>query len=41
MKTYSGHRTEDGCAVTVAGDNGGRSLDPRFDLRTHSPMSPP
>ncbi|MFO0850735.1 MAG: DUF6166 domain-containing protein [Gemmataceae bacterium] len=37
MKTYTGHRTEDGCAVTVAGDNGGRSLDPRFDLRTHSP----
>lgn len=37
MKTYIGHRTEDGCAVTVSDGNGGRGLDPRFDLRTHSP----
>ncbi len=37
MKTYTGHRTEDGCAVTVADGDGGRGLDPRFDLRKHSP----
>lgn len=41
MKTYSGVRTERGCAVTVtdtaAGPDGCRGLDPRFDLRTHSP----
>lgn len=37
MKTYSGVRTDGGCAVTVADDDGGRGLDPRFDLRTHSP----
>ena len=37
MKTYSGVRTEGGCAVTVAGPDGGHGLDPRFDLRTHSP----
>lgn len=33
MKTYSGHRTENGCAVTVSDGHG---LDPRFDLRKHS-----
>lgn len=37
MKTYSGVRTEGGCAVTVTGPDGPRGLDPRFDLRTHSP----
>lgn len=41
MKTYSGVRTARGCAVTVAdsvaGPDGSRELDPRFDLRTHSP----
>ena len=37
MKTYSGVRTAGGCAVTVTGADGGRGLDPRFDLRTHSP----
>ena len=36
MKTYTGHRTEDGCAVTVDDDGDCRGLDPRFDLRTHS-----
>ena len=36
MKTYSGVRTDGGCAVTVADDDGCRGLDPRFDLRTHS-----
>ena len=36
MKTYSGTRTESGCAVTVT-DGGCRGLAPRFDLRTHSP----
>ena len=37
MKTYSGVRTASGCAVTVTDAHGCRSLDPRFDLRTHSP----
>lgn len=37
MKTYSGVRTASGCAVTVTDTHGCRSLDPRFDLRTHSP----
>ncbi len=37
MKTYTGHRTEDGCAVVVSDGDAGRGLDPRFDLRTHSP----
>ena len=37
MKTYSGVRTESGCAVTVTDGDGCRGLDPRFDLRTHSP----
>lgn len=37
MKTYSGHRTEGGCAVTVTDGTGCRGLDPRFDLRKHSP----
>ena len=36
MKTYSGHRTQDGCAVTVTDGTGCRGLDPRFDLRKHS-----
>ena len=36
MKTYSGHRTEAGCAVSVADGAGSRGLDPRFDLRRHS-----
>ena len=36
MKTYSGFRTGDGCAVTVADGAGSRGLDPRFDLRKHS-----
>lgn len=38
MKTYTGHRTESGCAVVVSDEDGGsRGLDPRFDLRNHSP----
>lgn len=37
MKTYSGIRTASGCAVTVTDSHGSRGLDPRFDLRTHSP----
>ncbi len=37
MKTYSGIRTDGGCAVTVTHDDDCRGLDPRFDLRTHSP----
>lgn len=37
MKTYSGVRTENGCAVTVMDAGGCRGLDPRFDLWNHSP----
>lgn len=37
MKTYSGFRTEGCCAVTVSDDTGKCALDPRFDLRRHSP----
>lgn len=37
MKTYTGTRTAAGCAVTVNEDGACRGLDPRFDLRTHSP----
>lgn len=37
MKTYTGTRTEDGCAVVVSDAGGDRPLDPRFDLRNHSP----
>jgi hypothetical protein len=37
MKTYSGFRTAGGCAVTVSDGTGKRALDPRFDLRRHSP----
>ena len=36
MTTCSGHRKEDGCAVTVEDGTGSRGLDPRFDLRKHS-----
>lgn len=32
MKVYEGHRTEEGCEVTV----NGRPLDMRLDLRKHS-----
>ncbi len=37
MRTYSGVRTENGCAVTVVDAGDCRGLDPRLDLRTHSP----
>jgi hypothetical protein len=37
MKTYTGIRSANGCAVTVTDCGGCRGLDPRFDLRTHSP----
>ena len=36
MKTYSGRRTEHGCAVTVTDANGRHDLNPRLDLRCHS-----
>ena len=36
MKVYHGTVTEHGCAVVVEEDGQCRSLDPRFDLRTHS-----
>lgn len=38
MKTYIGSRSESGCTVAVLDVSGGRELDPRFDLRNHSPM---
>lgn len=41
MKTYTGVRTEGGCAVTVAGPDGRDGLEPRLDLRTHSPIGSP
>lgn len=37
MKTYTGERTENGCTVVVSEDGGCRALDPRFDLKNHSP----
>ncbi len=37
MKTYTGERTETGCAVLVTDAGGSRPLDPRLDLRNHSP----
>ncbi|MBN9519239.1 hypothetical protein J0H58_12075 [bacterium] len=37
MKTYSGSRTASGCSVTVTDDDGRRALNPRHDLRNHSP----
>jgi hypothetical protein len=37
MKTYHGSRTELGVAVVVEENGQSRGLDPRFDLRNHSP----
>ncbi len=37
MKTYTGIRAESGCAVTVTDGGGSRQLDPRLELRSHSP----
>jgi hypothetical protein len=39
MKHYIGERTPDGCDVLVldGGKHGGYLLDPRYDLRNHSP----
>jgi hypothetical protein len=37
MKRYTGTRTEGGCAVVVSDNGGTRLLDPRLDLRNHSP----
>ncbi len=38
MKTYHGRRTDDdGYAVEVEENGQSRGLDPRFDLRNHSP----
>ncbi|MBX9583677.1 MAG: hypothetical protein K2X87_25525 [Gemmataceae bacterium] len=36
-KRYVGERTPDGCMVTVIDAGGERPLDPRYDLRNHSP----
>lgn len=37
MKTYTGRRTDGGCAVTVSAGGNTQSLAPRLDLRNHSP----
>jgi len=37
MKTYCGEGTVDGCAVVLKDAGGSRELDPRCDLRNHSP----
>jgi Family of unknown function (DUF6166) len=37
MKLYHGSRTEHGAAVIVEEDGEFRALDPRHDLRCHSP----
>ena len=37
MKVYHGTRTEQGYAVVVEENGEYRALDPRFDLRSHSP----
>ncbi len=37
MKTYTGRRTESGCAVVVSDALGTIELQPRLDLRNHSP----
>lgn len=37
MKTYHGERSEGGCVVVVEDPDGSRALNPRFDLRNHSP----
>jgi hypothetical protein len=37
MKTYIGTRTDHGVAVVVQDDGACRALDPRRDLRNHSP----
>lgn len=37
MKRYTGRRTEAGCVVLVVEDGEERQLDPRLDLRNHSP----
>jgi uncharacterized protein DUF6166 len=37
MKTYYGTRTEAGAAVVVDDNGEYRALDPRHDLRAHSP----
>lgn len=43
MKHYVGERTSEGCEVTVIDREspaGGYPLEPRLDLRNHSPMGP-
>lgn len=37
MKVYHGRRTDTGSAVVVTDGADARLLDPRFDLRSHSP----
>lgn len=38
MKRYVGERGKNGCRVTIIDEDGGKEpLDPRLDLRNHSP----
>jgi hypothetical protein len=37
MKLYHGTRTKDGCSVVVQENGASHPLDPRLDLRNHSP----
>jgi hypothetical protein len=39
MKSYHGTRTENGCSVVVEENGEFTGLNPRFDLRNHSPTS--
>src|SRR4051812_8149804 len=36
-KRYVGNRTADGAAVVIVDESGERPLDPRLDVRNHSP----
>ena len=41
MKRYVGERGKNGCTVTIIDEDGGKEpLDPRRDLRNHSPDGP-
>lgn len=37
MKEFKGRRFDEGCSVTVVVDGRVRPLNPRFDIRKHSP----
>lgn len=37
MKVFKGRRFDEGCSVTIVDDGRVRPLNPRFDIRKHSP----